>query len=99
MPAFTTVTSLQSVALRVQAASIAVYILSGLTGMGFIATFVICIVSLMLDFWTVRGCVLRKALVVILVSYQLLICGVCFCSTASVLAKIHGYGLRRFPRT
>lgn len=46
-----------------QAASIAVYIFSGLTGMGFIATFVICIVSLMLDFWTVRGCVLRKPVV------------------------------------
>jgi hypothetical protein len=38
----------------VQAASVAVYILSGLFGLGFIATFVICIISIMLDFWTVR---------------------------------------------
>jgi Eukaryotic protein of unknown function (DUF846) len=37
-----------------QAASFAVYILSGIFGLGFITTFVICIVSLMLDFWTVR---------------------------------------------
>ena len=37
-----------------QAASFTVYILSGIFGLGFITTFVICIVSLMLDFWTVR---------------------------------------------
>ena len=39
-----------------QAASFTVYILSGIFGLGFITTFVICIVSLMLDFWTVRHC-------------------------------------------
>jgi Eukaryotic protein of unknown function (DUF846) len=39
-----------------QAASFTVYILSGIFGLGFITTFVICIVSLMLDFWTVRRC-------------------------------------------
>lgn len=40
------------------------YILSGIFGLGFIATFVICIVSLMLDFWTVRiGAICRSCLV------------------------------------
>mmetsp|Transcript_9535 Transcript_9535/g.28679 ORF Transcript_9535/g.28679 Transcript_9535/m.28679 type:complete len:185 (-) Transcript_9535:279-833(-) len=38
-----------------KAASFVVYILSGLFGLGFISTFVICIVSLMLDFWTVKN--------------------------------------------
>lgn len=38
-----------------KAASVAVYILSGLFGLGFIATFVICIISIMLDFWTVKN--------------------------------------------
>ncbi len=47
-----------------QAASFLVYILSGIFGLGFIATFVICIVSLMLDFWTVRvGAICRSCLV------------------------------------
>lgn len=37
-----------------QIAALLIYILSGLLGLGFIGTFVLVVVLLMLDFWTVR---------------------------------------------
>jgi hypothetical protein len=38
-----------------QAAALTMYVLSGIIGLGFIGTFVLVVVLLMLDFWTVRA--------------------------------------------